>query len=449
MIECVRELVNADVSAIGSRMSVEDAAPRERQDADRTALRGRVFVVALGDVSLVVEVARLAHLDSPHVIEQLDVEPDHEQGCGRRYVHAHALVDDEAIEPDELLRREHAGVADELVALSTVELAEVWELALDDVPPGFGHHPKVVARAANDGARAAVSARLGSMQTLPGNQEAIEAWNTVLFDKFVRYRPILTTGLAQHGNRAIAQLALKPGARVVDIGCGFGDTTQVLGKIVGPSGRALGVDAAARFIDIARTEAAGLEQVSFEVADVESRVPGGPYDAAFSRMGTMFFNQPVFALRNIRKVLAPGAPLKMVVWRKKETNEAMYNAELIVRELLGDPPKNDQVTCGPGPFSMASADLVSDQLIGAGFRNISFERSDADMLFGQTIAEAIDFALSLGPAGEVVRLAGDEAVKRRAEIEQALATAIEAYKREDGSVFAPTSCWIVTAHAPS
>ena len=282
----------------------------------------------------------------------------------------------------------------------------------------------------------------------PGNEEAIEAWNTILFDKFVQYRPLLTTALANHGDRAMARLPLAPGALVVDIGCGFGDTTQVLGRLVGPTGRAVGLDAAARFIEVARAEAAGQENVRFEVADVEMTVPGGPYDAAFSRMGTMFFNQPVFALRNIRKALVPGGRFTMTVWRKKEANEAMYNAELVVRELLGDPPKNDQVTCGPGPFSMASCDLVSDQLLAAGYVSISFERSDADIMIGRTVDEAIEFALTLGPAGEVVRLAGDAAVKRRAEIETALRKAIEGYKREDG-VYAPSSTWLVTARPPS
>ncbi len=285
------------------------------------------------------------------------------------------------------------------------------------------------------------------MTNLPGNQEAIEAWNTVLFEKFVRFRPIVTTALGLHGTRAMTRLAPPPGASVVDIGCGFGDTTQELGKLVGPGGRAVGVDAASNFIAAARKEASGMSNVSFEVADVEAGVPGGPYDFAFSRMGVMFFNQPVIALRNIRKALRPGGRLMMVVWRKKDANEGFYTAELIVRDLLGDPPKNDQVTCGPGPFSMASADLVSDQLLGAGYTDISFERSDADMQIGTTVADAIEFALTLGPAGEVVRLAGEAAVQRRAEIEAALRKAIEPLAR-DGGVYAQSSTWLVSARVP-
>ena len=279
---------------------------------------------------------------------------------------------------------------------------------------------------------------------LPGNQEAIEAWNTVLFDKFTKFRPTLTTGLGIHGTRAMDRHAPPAGGRVVDIGCGFGDTTIELARRVGPTGRAVGVDAASRFIDAARAESRGIENVSFEVADVEAGVPGGPYDFAFSRMGTMFFASPVNALRNIRKKLAPDARLCMVVWRRKDANAFLYDTEMAVREVLGDPPKQDQVTCGPGPFSMASADVVSDQLTAAGYEDIAFERSDADIKIGDDLANAIEFALMLGPAGEVVRLAGEAAVARRAEIEAGMRRVLEPMVRPDG-VFGASTTWIVTA----
>ena len=133
---------------------------------------------------------------------------------------------------------------------------------------------------------------------------------------------------------------------------------------------AVGVDAAARFIDVARGDAAEkrLANAVFEVADVEAAVPGGPYELAFSRMGTMFFARPVAALRAIRRALQPGGWLCMVVWRNREANQCFHLPERIVRELLGHPAKGDQVTCGPGPFSMASADLVSEQLLEARLR---------------------------------------------------------------------------------
>jgi SAM-dependent methyltransferase len=281
------------------------------------------------------------------------------------------------------------------------------------------------------------------------NMEAIEAWNTVLFDKFVQFRVLLCDALGIHGDRAMDQLALSPGTRVVDIGCGFGDTAQMLADRVGPEGEVVGIDAAPRFIDIARAEANKRTNVRFEVADVEASVPGGPYDHAYSRMGTMFFASPVFALRNIRKALRPGGTLAMAVWRKKEVNEAFYGAELVVRVLLGDPPKNDAVTCGPGPFSMGSADLVSDQLLAAGYTDITFTRSDAVVMIGRSVEEAIDFSLTIGPAGEIVRLSGDAGVARHAEISKALRGFVEPFLRDDGTVHAPTSCWLVAARSPA
>jgi SAM-dependent methyltransferase len=287
-----------------------------------------------------------------------------------------------------------------------------------------------------------------SASSLPGNDEAIEAWNTVLFDKFVQYRPYLSAALGVHGDRGIDRLAPKPGERVVDIGCGFGDTTVQLAERVGPTGRAVGIDAAENFIVSARREYATHKNASFEVADVEAHVPGGPYDLAYSRMGTMFFASPVWALRHIRKALVPGGRLCMVVWRKKDANECFTAAEQVVRDILGDPPKNDQVTCGPGPFSMASPDLVSDQVRAAGFTNIGFERSDGDLLIGDNVDQAVEFAMMLGPAGEVVRLAGQAAIARHAEIASAVRKVLEPFAQADG-VRAPSSCWLVTATNPA
>ena len=282
---------------------------------------------------------------------------------------------------------------------------------------------------------------------LDGNREAITAWNTVLFDKFTRFRSIICGGLGVHGTYAMTRHPPRPGARVVDLGCGYGDTTQDLARLVGPSGHAVGLDAAERFLEIARHEAAGIENIRFEVADLEEAVPGGPYDHAFSRMGTMFFASPVHAFRNIRKALASGATLCAVTWRKREANDCFHASEVVVRELLGEPPKGDQVTCGPGPFSQASPDLVSDQLLAAGFREPTFERSDAPMFIGATVDEAVEFALQLGPAGEIVRLAGPAAVARKDEIAGALRETLGQYVTNDG-VLAPSSCWIVTAINP-
>jgi ubiquinone/menaquinone biosynthesis C-methylase UbiE len=282
------------------------------------------------------------------------------------------------------------------------------------------------------------------------NEEAIEAWNGVLFDRFVQFRDIVTTGLGAHGEAALRLHPPATGERVLDIGCGFGDTTQRLAGIVGSQGEAVGIDAAERFIETAREEAeqAGAENVRFVVGDVQTTEFDERFHYAFSRMGTMFFANPVAALRNVRLALAPGGRLCMVVWRRKLDNEWLHRAELTVEQFVTEPEESDEPTCGPGPFSMADADTTSHILVNAGFADISLHRCDIDIEIGRDLDQAVEFVMALGPAGEVIRLAGDEAENVRPQIEAALREELSGLTRQDG-VWASASTWVVGARAPA
>jgi SAM-dependent methyltransferase len=105
-----------------------------------------------------------------------------------------------------------------------------------------------------------------------------------LFESFVRFRGPMTTGLGADGEVALATHTPVPVDRALDIGCGFGDTTRRLAELVG----------------------------DVQIADLD-----GPYDYVFSRMGLMFFANPVAALRNVRAAMRPGGRLCAVVWRRK------------------------------------------------------------------------------------------------------------------------------------
>jgi len=281
------------------------------------------------------------------------------------------------------------------------------------------------------------------------NAEAIEAWNTFLFDKFSRFRSVVTTGLAIHGHACLERWPVPVGAKVLDIGCGFGDTTQEIAHKIGPAGEAVGVDAAPRFIDLCDNEArdAGVKNIRFFAGDVESVPLDGPYDYAFSRFGVMFFANPVAALRNVRKSLKPGGRFAAAVWRRKDENPWLNDVELAVLPIVPRPEETeDQITCGPGPFSMAGPDLVSAQMQAAGFKQVSFERFDCDISLGANVEEAIDAAMALGPAGELLRLAGHDAERKRPQVIAALRNLFEARER-DGGVYGRSSSWILSGVA--
>jgi len=283
----------------------------------------------------------------------------------------------------------------------------------------------------------------------PENREATEAWDGPLFDVYVEYRDLIVGGPTPHGEEALRIHSPQPGDRALDVGCGFGDTTLRLAELVGAEGSAVGVDVAPRFIGtaVAEAEQAGADNVEFMTGDVQVMELPGPFDYAFSRIGAMFFANPVQALRNVRANLTPGGTLCFVVWRSRLDNEWLHRAEGVANQFLEKPEETDEPACGPGPFSMAGADTVTDQFRIAGFEEISLHRCDLPIKIGNDLDQAVAFNLAIGPAAELVRMSGEKADEVRPEIEERLREALADLEGPDG-VMASASTWIIGARAP-
>lgn len=208
-------------------------------------------------------------------------------------------------------------------------------------------------------------------------------WNDTLAPKFLTYRHILEGGLSRHSAKVFPRLDIREGEHVLDVGCGFGDTTRSLARIVGQNGHVTGVDCCPDFLDRAKSDldASGLGNVIYRVADVETGLPEQRYDSVFARFGTMFFVDPVAGLRKINASLKPGGRMTHIVWRDRSENPWLSSARSVLLKHLPQPDA-DAPSCGPGPFSMADPELVGAQMKDAGFINIAFERIDAKVLVG-------------------------------------------------------------------
>jgi ubiquinone/menaquinone biosynthesis C-methylase UbiE len=276
----------------------------------------------------------------------------------------------------------------------------------------------------------------------------VDFWNTVLVPKFVRWRHILVGGLTLHSAMVFPSLAVRKGDAVVDAGCGFGDTAIQLARLVGPTGSVLAIDCCDGFLEYGRQDAtaAGVNNVTFLEADVQTYRFKPVHDFCFSRFGTQFFENPVAGLRNMRTGLKPDGTMTMIVWRGINDNPWLGFAKQIVLRYLPPPGENAQ-TCGPGPFSMADTAVVTKQLEIAGYKDIQFEQIDAQVFIGKDLDDAVAFQLAIGPAGEVYREAGKVAEQRHDEIANALKAELAQYEGPNG-VMMNSSSWKVTAKNP-
>lgn len=282
------------------------------------------------------------------------------------------------------------------------------------------------------------------------NEEAVRAWDTVLYERWKSNRKVFVGALQEVTRDVFELFPPSRSARCIDIGCGFGETTQQLAELVGPGGFVVGVDSSPRFIEDARREAheAGVENVAFEIADAQTAEWESIYGYAFSRMGTQFFAAPVPAMRAIRAALKPGGRLAKICWRRKAESPMWAETEQVVQRFLSRPDEYEADTCGPGPFSLGNPETTRGILEAAGFDAVELHQRDFDYFMGTDIDEAVDALLAIGPGAELIRLNGEYGESRRSEIADALRDHYAAWQRPDGSIVGRGSVWIVAATNP-
>ncbi len=254
-----------------------------------------------------------------------------------------------------------------------------------------------------------------------------------------------------HNERFRAAAQVEPGNRVLDIGCGTGQSTREAARAA-VGGSALGVDLSAQAVGLARqlSEQEGLRNVLFLQADAQvHRFSPRHFDLCISRFGTMFFADPVAAFANIGTSLRPGGRLVLLVWQARDRNEW---STAIRRAIAGpdafhpDQPAlgPDQPVRGPDPFALGDPAFARGILAAAGFAEVDFAGVDEPVYYGPDPAVAYDLVLGLRDPKDL--LAGMDAATAGRARERLRATLAE---HDTGSgVFFGSRAWIVTARRP-
>ena len=276
------------------------------------------------------------------------------------------------------------------------------------------------------------------------NREQIEFWNGPVSERWVALQPEFDRALRGFGEAAIERLRLSSGERVLDVGCGAGDSTLAIARRVGETGQVVGLDVSEPLLCLAKARASKLSQTSFVREDAaEARFPV-PFHAAFSRFGVMFFTDPVATFRNLGRALAPAGRLAFCCWRALSDNPWCDLPFQAARRVLPDEPFSI-VPRAPGPFAFEEPDYVRQILSDAGFLHISVETVTLPVLLGEHgLDQAAEILLRIGPTSRLLQNASDE---QRARAKEAILSLL-AVENDPEKVTLPGSAWVVTARVP-
>ena len=278
------------------------------------------------------------------------------------------------------------------------------------------------------------------------NAEQIAEWNGALGQRWVEMQREIDAIVVPFGEAALKAAAPQRGERVIDIGCGCGDTSIELARRVGEAGTVLGVDVSKPMLDVARSrrELERCANLSFRDADAsEAQLPANT-DLLFSRFGVMFFHQPSSAFGHLRKSLRAGGRCVFACWRTPRDNAWAMTPLVAARKAMDITPAPADPNA-PGPFAFADDERLRAILSNAGFGNIAVHRFDAAVFLGATPRAAAEGALRIGPTARFVREVGAE---HEAAILDAVETTLTPLAAADGRVSLNGSTWIVSAANP-
>lgn len=278
------------------------------------------------------------------------------------------------------------------------------------------------------------------------NERERAYWNAGTGERWVRHQAALDRSFGEITRLLLDRAAPAPGERVLDIGCGSGETTLAAARRVAPEGTATGIDISELLLALARRRAAGagLTNIRHVIADAETH-PFEPNtaDLALSRFGVMFFGTPVAAFTNLRRALRPEGRVAFVCWGALEANPWFRTPLEIGIRHLG--PPDPLPPRAPGPMAFGEADYVEEILSAAGFTGIDI-REERPLLLGLPSAEEeAGLAMALGPTSRLIALKKPDPATLAAMAEE-IAAAFRP-NLTDGGMRLPCTVFVVTARA--
>ncbi|MEL7166817.1 MAG: class I SAM-dependent methyltransferase [Pseudomonadota bacterium] len=278
------------------------------------------------------------------------------------------------------------------------------------------------------------------------NLDQQEFWTHSAGPAWVSHQDEMDTLLTPVLDLALQAAALQPGERVLDIGCGTGQSTDVIGTAVGPSGSVTGLDISETMLDLAATRTRQMRQITLLCADAQTHAfAQASFDVLFSRFGVMFFDDTTAAFANLWRALAPGGRMALAAWGHVAGNPWFTDPAQAAREVLGPSPKPDRTL--PGPFAFEDPERILPQLRAAGIPAPTVSTHDIRLTPRGNVADVARLCCQIGPADSALTFhnADDDA---RIAVAGAVAGRMAKYDTAQG-LRVPARIHIYAARKPS
>jgi SAM-dependent methyltransferase len=283
---------------------------------------------------------------------------------------------------------------------------------------------------------------MSTMETAdPKASEQHGLWNGIGGRTWVDLQELLDQLLSPFEELLVAAVPAGSNARLLDVGCGTGQTTIAFARRLGEASQCVGVDISEPMITLARARAEKERTPpKFILADAQTHAfEPRSFDIVSSRFGVMFFDDPIQAFVNLRRAGAGAAELRFVAWRSPDENPFMTAAERAAAPFLPElPPRRPDE---PGQFAFADRDRVQRILSAAGWSHIDIAPIDVTCTMPET--DLMPYVTRMGPVGRVLQQAGDEIRKG---ITEKLRAAFDPYVHGT-EVRASCACWLVSAQS--
>ena len=233
------------------------------------------------------------------------------------------------------------------------------------------------------------------------NDEQFEFWNEGIGKKWVEEDDSMNERLSILTKELFLRSNINRNDKILDIGCGGGQTSFEASDMVGENGYVVGADISKILLDLAKSKYANTKNLEFKYCDVQNyKFRENSFNKVISRFGVMFFENPIEAFKNIYNSIQEGGSLNFVCWTNVMENEFFTDpTNIIIKHLNKEFP---EITRAPGPLAFSEADYVKEILVSSQFKNVKVEKVYSSISTNDSAEKDGDLLLKLGLGGRLL-----------------------------------------------